>query len=132
MDRIEDQIEYWRTSANRDWKTALGLFELKRYDSCLFFCHLSLEKMLKAIVVIKTRKKAPQIHDLAELANRSKLELTDEQLINLRLITTFNIQCRYDNVKFNFYKICTRDYTEKHLNISHKLFIWLKSQYPKK
>ncbi|MBA3046986.1 HEPN domain-containing protein [Patescibacteria group bacterium] len=47
MDKIKQQIEYGETSAGRNWKTALGLFELKHYDSCLFFCHLTIEKMLK-------------------------------------------------------------------------------------
>lgn len=39
----------------------------KRYDACLFFCHLVLEKLLKGLVVKRTEKAAPCIHDLAEL-----------------------------------------------------------------
>ncbi|MEA2065116.1 MAG: HEPN domain-containing protein [Patescibacteria group bacterium] len=55
MDRINKQIEYWKKSADRNWKTATGLFQLKRYDSCLFFCHLTLEKILKGLFAKKPK-----------------------------------------------------------------------------
>jgi len=40
----------WIDSSNEDLKTAKGLFNLKRYSGCLFFCHLTIEKFLKALL----------------------------------------------------------------------------------
>jgi len=129
---MDKQIDYWKKSADHDWKTALDLFKTKHYDACLFFCHLTLEKILKGLVVEHTNQPAPYIHDLANLAITANLTLSKEQIDNLRIITTFNISGRYDNEKFAFYKSCTKEYTERYLNISKKLYLWLKRQYQKK
>ncbi|MBU4375378.1 HEPN domain-containing protein [Patescibacteria group bacterium] len=129
MDKIKQQIEYWETSAGRNWKTALGLFELKHYDSCLFFCHLTIEKMLKGLAVKQTGKSAPYIHRLDQLSSLAELKPTEEQLKNLKIISGFNISGRYDEIKFAFYEKCTSQYTEEYLEISKQLYLWLKKQY---
>ncbi|MDA2921737.1 HEPN domain-containing protein [Patescibacteria group bacterium AH-259-L07] len=129
---LKSQVEYWRNSAQRNWKTALSLFDLKHYDSCLFFCHLTLEKALKALVVQQINKPAPYIHDLAKLSEIAQLETSEDQTQNLRTITGFNMAARYDDVKLSFYKRCTREYTQKYLEITRKLYSWLKKQYLKK
>ena len=130
--QIAEQINYWLVSSDRDWNTVLGLFKIKRYDYCLFLSHLTLEKLLKGLVVIRTEKSAPRIHDLPELANIAEIDLDENKINNLKIFTTFNISGRYDNIKFNFYKICTKEYTEKYLKIAKELRLCLKKQYPKK
>lgn len=131
MNKLDEQIDYWKKSAERNWDTALSLFKSKHYDACLFFCHLTIEKLLKGLVVIKTKKTAPYIHHLEKLANIAQLVLSDEKIKNLRIITGFNMSGRYEDSKFAFYKQCTKDYTEKYLNISKDLIIWLKKKYLK-
>ncbi|MFH1233664.1 MAG: HEPN domain-containing protein [Patescibacteria group bacterium] len=126
MNKLNEQINYWEKSAERNWETALSLFKTKHYDACLFFCHLAIEKLLKGLVVGQTKKAAPYTHYLEELAKLIKLDLTKEQINNLKIITDFNIAGRYDDAKFAFYKKCTKKYTEKYLNISEELYLWLK------
>ncbi|MGH7601969.1 MAG: HEPN domain-containing protein, partial [bacterium] len=41
-------VRSWLESAEKDWDVARNLFKLKHYAYCLFFCHLTLEKLLKA------------------------------------------------------------------------------------
>ena len=125
-------INFWNKSSRRDLKTAQGLFELKRYDACLFFCHLSLEKLLKGLIVKITEKPSPYIHDLDRLAYLAQLDLSEKQSENLKIITDFNIAGRYNDEKSEFYKKCTKKYTEKYLNITKELFLWLKKEYRKK
>ncbi|MEW6086943.1 MAG: HEPN domain-containing protein [bacterium] len=132
MNNVNKQIDYWKETAQRDWKTALGLFKIKRYDACLFFCHLTLEKILKGLVVKQTNHPSPFIHDLEKLAFLSKLKLTEQQIQDLRTISTFNIAARYDNIKLAFYKKCTKNFTEKYLLTTKKLYLWLKREYLKK
>ncbi len=132
MNDINKQIAYWKKSAERNWKSAQGLLKLKHYDACLFFCHLTLEKLLKGLAVKRTSEPAPYIHDLENLALIAKLPVNEEQIKNLKIITGFNIGGRYDNAKFAFYKQCTKIYTEKYFNISKELYLWLKKQYQKK
>lgn len=123
---------YWKDSARRNWETALSLFKSRHYDACLFFCHLTLEKILKALVVKKTNKPAPYIHDLAKLSEIAQLGMSESQIQNLRIITGFNMSARYDDVKLAFHKKCTKSYTKKYLEITKDLYLWLKKQYQKK
>ncbi len=74
---IKRQIEYWRKGANDDLDTARILIERGRMVHGLFFCHLVIEKALKALVVKQTLELAPRSHNLihlSELANLSPLE----------------------------------------------------------
>ncbi len=123
--RTKEESAYWKDTSRHDWGTALSLFKSKRYDACLFFCHLSLEKLLKGLVVEKTGEPAPYTHDLAHLAVLAATEATEEQIKSLRAIATFNIAGRYDNIKRAFYKKCTKEYTEENLKKAKELYVWL-------
>ena len=122
-------IKFWRDGAEKSLKTADGLFGLKHYDWCLFFCHLTLEKTLKGLVVKATGEHPFPIHDLEKLAQQARLELTEKQIGELNEITTFNIQARYDDIKLSFYKKATRTYSEEFLNKTKELHQWLENQF---
>ena len=128
---ITEQADHWKYSSSRDWKTALGLFQIKRYDAALFFCHLTLEKLLKGLTVLQTRKTPPFIHDLERLALIARLDLTVGQINDLKAISAFNIAGRYSDDKLMFYKRCTRSYTDEYLSKTKCLILCLKKYYPK-
>ncbi|MEK7202988.1 MAG: HEPN domain-containing protein [Patescibacteria group bacterium] len=132
MNQFNEQINYWKKSAERNRETSLSLLKGKHYDACLFFCHLTIEKLLKGLAIKQTKKAAPFTHYLEELAKLTKLDLTKEQINNLKIITDFNIAGRYDDAKFAFYKKCTKKYTEKYFKICEELYLCLKKQYLKK
>lgn len=124
-------IQYWKKSAEKDFDIAKTLLKLKHYDYCLFFCHLTIEKLLKGLVVVKTKKQPPYIHYLDKLVMETELDFTEEQMDQFKIITTFNIRARYDNYKSSFYKKCDKQYAEKYFDVSKKLFLWLEKKYPK-
>ena len=127
----KNHSQHWKHLAARDWKTAQGLFEIKRYDACLFFCHLTLEKFLKGLVVLHTKKEAPYTHDLERLSVIAKIPLPSEQVNDLKAISAFNIASRYSDYKFEFYKKCTRSYTHNYLSKTISLIKCLKEKYLK-
>lgn len=129
---IKKVIDFWKTEAKRNYETSEFLYEGKRYSDCLFFCHLTLEKILKGLVVQQTKTHAPYIHELDTLAIKTGLNLNEDQMRQLKIINTFNIRARYDNIKKSFYQKCTKEYAEEYFNISKKLYLWLKKQYQKK
>ena len=47
-ENILDRIEYWSESSKYDFFTAEAMLKSKRYLYVGFFCHLSVEKILKA------------------------------------------------------------------------------------
>ncbi len=125
---IKILTKYCYTNAERKWETATALLKSKRYADCLFFCHLTLELILKGKVVEATSKMFPITHNLNDLALKSKLVLAIKQKRNLLIISTFNIAGRYDDYKSSFYKKATQAYAEKYYQITKKLYLWLKNQ----
>jgi HEPN domain-containing protein len=131
MTDSQERIKYWRAASRRDLKTAEGLLGLKRYDACLFFGHLAVEKLLKGLVEAHTKSIPPYTHDLERLGKLASLSLSDIQLADLRTITEFNIAGRYDDAKHAFYKRCTPTYTRRYFAIITTLCVWLEKQFPK-
>ncbi|MCK5475969.1 MAG: HEPN domain-containing protein [Candidatus Pacebacteria bacterium] len=129
MPTKKEIVKFWRNKATDDRITAKALLKSKRYSACLFFVHIYLEKMLKALVVEKTGKPAPFVHDLLDLANIAKIKLSEEQKEMLREINTFNIRARYDNYKSDFCKRATKNYTIKHFELANKLYLWLGKKF---
>lgn len=52
----EEMVDYWKRSAEEDLITAESMFKTKRYLPCLFYSHLFIEKIIKAIVVKNTKE----------------------------------------------------------------------------
>lgn len=121
----EDIINYWIIGSEEALTTAEELFKVKKYSWTLFFCQLTLEKLLKAIAYSK-RKDTPITHDLMKLVDYCTIEVTQNQKENLNEITTFNLESRYDDYKFSFYKKATQEYTNKWLSITKEYTAWLK------
>lgn len=124
MDK-EKVVRYWLESSKDDWTAANHLFEKGDYPYSLFFGHLTIEKILKAIYVNKLGEIPPFTHRLIYLAEKVSLNLTEEQLELLNTITDFNIEARYPDDKFSFKEKCTKDFTEKYLMKIKEIKEWL-------
>jgi HEPN domain-containing protein len=123
--KYKDDINYWLNAAAHDLDVAEFLFKNGRYDWCLFIAHLVLEKTLKAIYVRDNKKMPPPIHKLDILASNTKLVLSDEQMEFLKKVNEFNIEARYPDKKFSFYKLCTKEFTEKYFIKIKEFYKWL-------
>ena len=119
---VKKVVEYWQATAERDHETMLGLFKIKRYPESLFFGHVVLEKILKALVVQEAKKEAPKTHDLVRLAEIAKLKLSDKTLEYLKIVNRFNMRTRYPDAKLEFYKCCDLEYTKNNLEKIKKLY----------
>lgn len=128
---IQKVIDYWLYGAEKDWLACQHLYQAKDLAQSLFWGHLVLEKILKAHVVRATNQQAPYSHDLAFLASKTNLSLTDEQKDALNEINTFNQFGRYDSEIMDFVKKCTPQFVENYFSIIHNLYIWLKGNFHK-
>ena|SRR3989338_1468108 len=129
MTEEDKYLLYWQETAHDALDTAKGLFKLKHFDYSLFFCHLALERLIKGLVYKKTKKPPFPIHNLVKLAHDARLKLTQESLDELSEITTWNIRARYDNIKRDFYKKATTEFTKAWFIKVNKIYLWLKNQY---
>jgi HEPN domain-containing protein len=66
-------VEYWKEGSKYDLGVARALVKSRKYPYALFFGHLSVEKMLKALVVAHTRQHAPFTHSVTMLAEKNRL-----------------------------------------------------------
>ncbi len=127
MDKNEI-IKYWETLAENDVAVMQHLFDSRDFNYCLYIGHLVLEKILKAHFVKANDDVPPRTHDLVKLASKSGIELTDDFTNKLLLINTFNIEARYPDEKFSFYKMCTREFADIQKSQIMEIYLWLKSQ----
>jgi HEPN domain-containing protein len=93
----------------------------------LFFGHLAIEKVLKAVYVARNNEHAPFGHNLIRLANAAGMELTESQAESLVIVTAFNIEARYPDLKRSFRQKCTLPYTRQEMTRIKELFRWLNS-----
>jgi len=118
-------IKYWLTGSKEDFDTAEILYQNKKYHHALFFCHLSIGKILKAIIVRSTKAAPPLIHDLVRLAEKAAVPLSERQKNELAEITTFNIGARYDDYKLSFRKKAKKQFALKYLKKTREILQWL-------
>jgi len=92
---IAKQAGHWRQSAEEDWAVAADLVQDGRPRHGLFFAHLALEKLLKALVCLRTREMAPKIHNLVRLAELAEVRPSPGQRDVLADMNAFHVEGRY-------------------------------------
>ena len=111
-----DHIEYWVKTSEDDWITVESLFNNGRYIHCLFFAHLSLEKICKALWVKHNIENIPpKIHNLVKLLSKTKVNLEKERMEYLLEVNRFQLAGRYPDYLNNFHKIFSLEFTENNL-----------------
>ena len=123
-----DLMNYWIKSSDNDYEVMLDLKEKNRNTYCLFFGQLLIEKLIKAYYakINKNAPYAPRTHELAYLANKMNLKLTEEQEDMLETISDFNMEARYGDYKYTFELKCTNEYTNTWIENIKELRKWLK------
>jgi HEPN domain-containing protein len=123
---IPEIKSYWISEAEEALTVAEHLFEKKDYSYALFFGHLAIEKIIKALYVDHKKEHAPPIHNLQRLARLAEVSLDEEKNETLLVISTFNIEARYPDLKRSFRKKCTKEYTRQQMQVIKETFQWLK------
>lgn len=120
-------IKYWIDGSDDDFETMITMFNSKRFSWTLFIGHLMIEKLLKAYFVKIKSDYPPYIHNLLRLAEKSDLQLNDEQIEQLVTITAFNINARYDDYKMSFKNQCSPEYTAEWIDKLIEIRKWIKT-----
>ena len=106
----KQHVDYWLKSASENMIDMRSNLRSKRRVAALFFGHLAIEKMLKALCAAK-RTVIPFDYKLLKLAKEAGIVLSQAQEMELGIITSFNINTRYDDYKLRFHQLCTPQYT---------------------
>jgi HEPN domain-containing protein len=95
MINIEKQIQYWIEGSDNDFDTAEILLTRGKVVHGLFFCHLAIEKLLKALIVNKTTNIPPKSHNLNYLQEVAEVDLEENQTIFLAVLMKYQLEGRY-------------------------------------
>jgi HEPN domain-containing protein len=120
--------EEWFRQAEYDLDTAEAMFKAKRYIYTVFMCHLSIEKALKGLYAKKFQKDSPKTHDLSYLTKKIELKLPELFLDFLEDLNELSVPTRYPDELENLLKQYKKEVTEKILNRTKELLLWLKEK----
>ena len=126
-----DYIDYWKRTAEDSRISTQALFDANRYVESIFWAHLTLEKLLKAHWVKDNPTDiAPRVHNLLFLLGQTKLNLTIDEIIFLKMVDSFQMDGRYPDYTFKINAICTQQFTKQLLETSDLLQTKLLSLLP--
>jgi HEPN domain-containing protein len=119
---IEKQIDYWKNTAKSDLDTAEILISNGKFLHGLFFCHLTIEKALKANYIKTNQQLPPKTHNLIYLMNKSEIALDDSKYKLLGILLKYQLEGRYPEHELS---IPDGKETKKYLKETKELLQWL-------
>lgn len=123
---MRKDVESYMSSSEYDFSTAKHLLKAGRYVYVVFMCHMSLEKMLKAIFSKRLNRSAPKTHNLLYLVKETSTELPPEHFDFVSKINNASVITRYPE---DFSKILSsypREVAQEYLEKTEKILSWLK------
>ena len=127
MDKIKSSQE-WSRQAEYDMETAIAMLDSGRYIYCVFMCHLSIEKSLKALYAKKLGKNPSKTHSLVYLAQSLHLDLPEIIKEFLEILDSVSVPTRYPEELEKLIKEYTENKTKYILDESRKASRWLKQK----
>ena len=122
---IPKQLAYWRSGAVDNLETAEILIEKGKLMEGLFFCHLTIEKALKAHVTKATSDVPPKTHNLKRLADLAGLTFKESYYEFLATMMEFQIEGRYPEITI---KSPSKKVSSSYLKKSKEFVEWLNVQ----
>ncbi|OQX80910.1 MAG: hypothetical protein B6D56_03700 [Candidatus Omnitrophica bacterium 4484_70.1] len=116
----------FKASAEYDLQTAESMLNSGRYIYVVFMCHLSIEKMLKAIVAEVTKQIPPKTHNLIYLMKLGKVQLTQELFDFVTKINNASIVTRYPEDFSKLLDAYPKEIAQDYLNKSKEVVQCLK------
>lgn len=92
---VGKQILYWSSGSDSDFETAELLISNRKNIQGLFFCHLAVEKMLKAMVTKETHEVPPKSHNLSYLSEIAGIKFTEQENAFLAVLMKYQLEGRY-------------------------------------
>ena len=127
----QDHIAYWMNAADQNWQEVGTMFTAGTYVPCLFWAHLTIEKLAKALWVQDNVGATPPFtHNIARLLVDTTLVLTPAQATFAQQLNTFQLEGRYESYTASLRQQATQAFTQTVLHDVTDLRQCLLSQLP--
>ncbi len=123
---MKEETKNWLEMVDYDLMTAKQMFRTGRYVYVIFMCHLSIEKILKAIVCEEINKVPPKTHDLIYLISLGKVELSDDLLDFVGIVNNAGVVTRYPEDLSKLISSYPKEVTNQYLNKAVEVIKWIK------
>ena len=121
----KDTVNYIN-SAEYDLQTAQSMLDSGRYIYVIFMCHMSIEKMLKAIVAEVTRKTPLKTHNLIYLVKLAKVQFSQELFDFVAKLNNVSVATRYPEDFSEILKTYSQDIAREYLTRTGEVIRCLK------
>lgn len=126
MKTKKEHIVFWITQAEDDWSAVHTLFQGRNYLQSLFFTHLVIEKICKALWIKHNEENVhPRTHNLNHLLSKTPIELNDDAGEFLLSLNRFQLWGRYPDYLTKIHSVCNESFTTKMIDKTNKLRLWL-------
>jgi HEPN domain-containing protein len=125
---LQKDIKYWLDIADYDIKTAVAMLKTGRYLYVLVTCQQAVEKILKALVTIKTKEFPPRTHNLLKLVGIVGLNLTEEDKLFLEKLGYYYLETRYPETVAKISKEINHKIAKEYFEKSNKIIKCLKQK----
>ena len=105
----------FKASGEYDLQTAESMLASGRYIYVVFMCHISIEKLLKAIVAEATKRFPPKTHNLIYLVKIADVHLPQELFDFVTKINNASIVTRYPEDFSKLLEVYPKEVTEGYL-----------------
>ena len=102
--------------AEYDLQTARAMFDSQRFVYVIFMCHLSIEKMLKAVVCELTQRIPPKTHNLIYLIKSGNIKIPGDLFDFVAKINNVSIVTRYPEDFSKLLKAYPENITKQYLS----------------
>ena len=122
--QLKPQTKHWLEMAEYDLGTAEAMLKSRRYVYVIFFCHLGLEKALKACVAEFAGLFPPRTHNLTKLLELAGVEAAPGFREFINKLSAMAVITRYPEDLGQFKRTQAKEY----LNQTREVFAWLKQR----
>lgn len=125
---MQREVENWLNSARYDLETAWDMLNAGRYPYTVFFCHLAVEKALKAKIQEVTGKTPPKVHDLILLLKLAGLIPPRELADFIGKLSGVSTATRYPTDLSELLRTYTRETAGEYLRQTEEVVKWIAGQ----
>ncbi len=124
---MREEITNWIKQAKEEYDTAIISYKAKKWFATAFWCQQSVEKMLKALFLLKIKKPTGPTHSLTYLGR--ELKIPNKFWDILRNLTKEYYMSRYPDATGDVPFMAYNEEDAKYfLNKSKELIKWVESQ----
>ncbi len=125
----QEHINYWSFQVENDFKASEVLCLATYYAQSLFWAHLSLEKLLKALWIKNNVTNTPPfVHNLLRIALETECEFNENELEFFTEMNLFQIKGRYPDYAENLENIITKEIAEEYLLKSKNMILCIREK----